>query len=500
MIFIRVRERVYVPTRDLPASALLKLRKAFTHDNPAYAKQRARGYRKISEPATYQTWYRVPGDPENTWTLPRGGMSRVRAILREECLPFLVTDDREKGGGFPWCNAYEIPDSKLKFRGYQLRSIDALIAKENALLRAPTGSGKTSTLIGVIARLKVPTLVTVWSGNLMEQWVNRVQSELGLDASQVGIIREGKAKLLPITIGMQQTIANVLEKDGPIAEEILSGFSCFAMDEVQRAAAATYFACVDPFPSKYRFGVSADETRRDAKEFLTRDLFGNVAYQIERDELIESGDILDVEVRVIPTEFRAPWYARDPDFDKILRHMMSDEARNALAIQWSMFEVNAGEQVLLTSHRVEHCRLFDQELARSGAKSGLFLGGKDNSSQFEETRQKLLSGDYRAAVGTIQAVGQGLDIPRLSRLVVSTPVASNRQAENQLKGRICRTSDVTGKTNARYYYLWDIHVYGMKPLQNLVRWNRDVKVLQCDGGWLDGKKALSAMRSARARS
>ena len=46
---------------------------------------------------------------------------------------------------------------------------------------------------------------------------------------------------------------------------------------------------IDRFTARYRVGVSADERRKDGKEFLIRDLFGGVAVEVPKGEMVDKG-------------------------------------------------------------------------------------------------------------------------------------------------------------------------------------------------------------------
>jgi superfamily II DNA or RNA helicase len=270
-------------------------------------------------------------------------------------------------------------------------------------------------------------------------------------------------------------------------------------DEVQRFAAKTLFEVVDPWPAKWRIGISADESRKDGKEFLVYDLFGQVAAEIGQDELIEAGYVHDVQVCIIPTSFEADWYkdtmkqannawGKRSAFDRLLGQMGEDESRNEQVASIVAKEVGDGHQAIVLSHRREHCVTLDHLIAATkGIKTGLLIGGADYAASFKEARKGLLSGEFRAGVGTVQAIGQGLDLPSVSVAVVATPLATNRQLFGQVRGRVCRTSQ--GKEGARLYYLWDRKVYGLKAVKNLVAWNKNV-VIFVRGEWIKGRDFL----------
>jgi superfamily II DNA or RNA helicase len=326
----------------------------------------------------------------------------------------------------------------------------------------------------------VPVLVVVWTGGLFEQWETRLMRELGLQSRDIGRVRGAERSIKPITIAMQQTLWRGM------TPAFLDTWGMVVCDEVQRAASKTFMDVLDKFPARYRIGISADETRADRKEFLVYDLFGDVAHEVSQDDLIDEGSVLDVECRVVPTEFRADWYVAarasgTPDFNRLLGEMAEDETRNALALDLVLAEVAAGNQVLVLSHRVEHCQRFDAALAARAVPCDLMLGGDEWKARFDATKRGLADGSLRVAAGTIQAIGTGIDLPAVGRGVLTTPIGSNRQLYGQVRGRLCRP----GKADAVLYVLWDRHVHGESALKFLARWNRTTVVRTPDGAWLD---------------
>lgn len=271
----------------------------------------------------------------------------------------------------------------------------------------------------------------------------------------------------------------------------------------QKCAAKTYVEAVDAFPAKYRLGVSADERRKDRKEFLTHDLFSDVAYEVRRDELEASGHVLNVEIRVVPTDFEAEWFGivdeDDADsekegvnFGRLLEEMTVDAGRNALVERCVVDEVERGEQVIALTHRREHCQAIARALVARGVPTGFFIGGADYAREFESTRAGIDAGTLRVGVGTYGALGYGINLPAVAAGVATTPIASNKQQFNQVRGRLCRLA--AGKTAARLYYLWDRRVYP-GHLRNLVAWNSRVSVLE-RGRWVDARHYLK-QRSKR---
>lgn len=479
------RVRVSPSLSRLDADLVRELCKAFEHNNPHWDYLRRIGQMAWKEPRRYVNWEQ---DADGSLSFPRGGLPRIREILQDRGREMLVADRRtegDPGNALPLLHRCEL-------RSYQERLVQAAVEKQNCILRAPTGSGKTTCAFAIAARIGVPTLVVVSNSGLFRQWVDRAQRELGLAERDLGYIGQGKMRLTGLTIAMQQSLAKFASQP-----EVANYFGCVICDEVQMFAAPTFFTSIDPLPAKWRIGVSADHTRKDRKEFLIHDIFGSVAADIGRSELIKTGHVMDVEVMVIPTDFDAPWYGLDGDkeldFNRLLDSMADDTRREVLILRKVREEVNAGEQVFVMSHRREHCRSLERMFVENQFKTGFLLGSEENRAEFQQTLDGLKTGQIRVGVGTYKAIGQGIDVPRVGVVVCSTPIAGNRQFFNQVRGRVCRTSE--GKQRARMYYLWDRKVYGEKHLQNLVAWNRDVKVYD-EGRWVEGRTYLQSMRAA----
>lgn len=487
MLEIIVDNRIRVHAKQLVKASsedvLKKLKARFEHDNPEFGLKKRLGLPVFNVPKEIVTWKETRGEI----SFPRGGMGRVREVLIAAGVTYKVYDQRTDGGPNPKPLTY---CGKHQPRYYQVDGWCAAMKKQNCILRAPTGSGKTSMALMLVGEMKVCTLVIVSTTALFKQWQKRAQEELGISPRDLGIIQGGTRKLRPLTIALQKTLANVVD------DEITDYFGAVICDEVQLFAARTFFASVDPFPAKYRVGVSADERRKDRKEFLNYDLFGDVAHEISRKTLEDEGHVLDVQIRVMPTGFRADWYGlpdeddenddREIDFDRLLKEMVDDERRNEIATDIALSEVEDGEQVIMLSHRREHCQKFDRVFVAERIKSGYLIGGDDYEHEFDQTRAGIDSGDVQVAIGTYQAIGYGVDLPAIGVGIATTPIASNKQQFNQARGRFCRAPD--GKTSARFYYLWDELVYP-GHLKNIVAWNPSVVVYE-RGKWVPGREYL----------
>lgn len=366
-------------------------------------------------------------------------------------------------------------------------------------------SGKTILGVALASQLDVPFMIVVNSAALLTQWEERIAQVFGEDY-EVGRIQGRHFKLKPLTIAMAQTL-HKLSSDR--WADINKYFGGVIQDEVQVAAASTFMGSIDKCTAEYRIGLSADHTRKDRKEFLIHDTFGDVIEEISRDDLISRSFVLDVHVILTPTELDAEWYRQQrfandlrlggaefediylamkkqwsdmkmedvpkerPDFNRLLDTMCADPVRNAKLLGLATELVNDGRRIFVFSHRVDHCLTLIRDLGERGIRAGALIGGPENKEEFQRTIDGLQNGDYQVGVGTWQALGTGIDCSRVSGGIMATPI-NGKQIWGQIRGRLCRTHP--GKKDAVLYYMWDRKVFFNAPVKNMKAWNTECSV------------------------
>lgn len=475
-LLVTVDNRIRMRRDDLPESAATALKDLFEHPNPKVAMMVAMRKWAGNIPPTFTTWRSEGGE----FTLPRGGMARLRGVLKDLSIPYKVKDAREEGFPSPDFPKYVGPE----LRWYQEEGVAKAIEREQGIIRASTGSGKTTMAFAAIARVGLNAIVILPTKGLFEQWASRAVKELGLSGDRLGMVGDGIRRLRPVTIAMQQSLWRL-----GVHDQIHDYFGHVLFDEVQGAAAKTVNETLDRFPARYRIGVSATEQRKDRLECLTYDQFGDVIHEVDQALIEKQGYVLDVAMMIMPTEFRAPWYGVGPgkkvDFNRLLREMAADKDRERLALELAHDEIRRGEQcIMLTGHR-DHVRQLDRYFVENDIESGYLLGKQESGdeAEFRRTCAGLNNGSVRIGIGTYKALGVGIDLPAVAAGVAVTPISSNAQNTNQVRGRLCRPSE--GKPNGRLYVMLDRHVYP-KHIDILIANNKTVRVW--DGSaWTDAR-------------
>jgi superfamily II DNA or RNA helicase len=485
---------------ELPKELADELCAEFTYDNPEYAKAQTFGFYK-RVPKYLTSWARSDA---GTLSFPRGGISRVWDILTKYGESATISNQTLDGERVVW------PTPRVTLYDYQETLVAAAMAKfreedSTCLWRSVQASGKTTAALVLAARLGRKALVIISNSVLQRQWMERVESELGIRAGQVG---GGKSDLSgPVVVAMQQSMSKLSATD-------LARFGLVIGDEIQLFAADTFQKSVDRIPARCRLGVSGDERRADRKECLIYDQFGPIVAEVTAEDLVAKGRIHEVEVRVVRSSFTADWWTaidrlpirpgetvektaqrkarmKIDQGERLIEELCQDQDRTGIVVALAQSSVAEVGQVLVLSTRRDHCHRLDAALTAVGLRSGLLIGGPDYKAEFERTIRAFKAGEIDVAVGTYQAIGVGFDLPSMARGICAVPIANadkGAQQWRQYRGRFARSAK--GKTDAALYYVWDERVYGDKPLRHLLRWNERVVIQNGSEGWVSAKTWL----------
>ncbi len=453
------------------------------------------GYSTYNVPRKLNSWeYRTDNLGERL-TIPRSGSSRLKEVCESWGTTLKWLDRRTVAPcEFPFFTVDpNHPEYELRY--YQQAGVEAALKNEQGIIKAPTGSGKTIAALNLIYRAQQRALVVMRDRNLLNQWLVDVKGCLGLSKKEIGFILGGR-KYFPgrkVVLALQQTLYSRMEQLEPLFMEE-DPFGIVVIDEAQTMAGRTYLEVIDRLPAKMRVGFSADETRRDGKVFLIHDVIGKPIHSTTEEELEAQKIIHPVTVRVVETNFRADWYRgadpADRDFKALHDEMIVDSDRNALIVSVIKRLFMQGEvPALVFTRRREHAHhLAIDWLIPDGIRTGLLLGGGGSDAQrFQVDRAALLSEKLDVGVGTFTSLGVGHNIPVVRAGICATPISGkNHQFFRQVKGRFCRSSKDTGKTEALLYYILDSEVFPnqMKLLEKINKGR--VQVLR-NGQWVSSR-------------
>lgn len=468
-IEIRIGSHLSLALSSLSESAKQEIRRAFRHSNPAHAKAVRMGFAGMNEPKFYETYrFDVTNNRVILW---RGTAKRLKTILEAHGYSVIWRDQRLR------LPPTGLTLGNLKLLPEQEPAVQGLLEFQQGLLRGNTGSGKTEMLLAAAVMSQQPTIVQVWNKGLLQQWVERIVKWKILPEHKIGIIQGSKRKVGPITVAMVQTLNKHVN-------EYRDKFGAVILDECQRSPATTFTKSVIGFPAKYRWGGTADEERRDKKEFLAYEVFGyqnweertsSIRYQPIA-EVQGRGQSMDPTVFIVPTRYEDLQYEDDRNYGQLINRLVADKARNKLIAQILEQALRKGRQIILFTERVETAKYWVDYVSALGYTAGPLIGGQENQEETEATLSEMRKGRCQFAATTTYA-DVGLDVPSLDCAFVTCPTAGNIKRLRQQIGRIVRPLE--GKRDPMAYYFWDRHVGGIsKGIKNIKRqWT---KVIQLD--------------------
>ena len=421
--------------------AILIQRLEFT--NPKWIENARMSRWNRGTPKTLKFYDKIKGG--GLW-IPRGYMRQLILLCRHHKIKFQIEDKRRilKKAGFSFAG---------RLKPFQKVAVDRMLSKEFGTLSSPTGSGKTVMALYIISQRNQPALIVVHTRELAVQWIERIETFLKIPADEVGFIGGGKKKIgKKISVALVQSLYKC-------ALEISQDIGNLVVDECHRAPSRTFTEAITEFDSKYMLGLSATPYRRDKLSKLIFWHIGDVHHEVDKNHLIETGDVLPVSVIIRETDFK-PYFDPVNQYSKMLSELTMNDKRNRLIAADIAKETHKDKGVcLVLSDRKKHCETLLSLLKYKYKISADILTGSLSAGHRQKVLNRLNSGKVKVLIATGQLIGEGFDCKGLSTLFLATPIRFSGRVVQYL-GRILRPAP--GKKKARLFDYMDIHVDTLK--------------------------------------
>jgi len=297
------------------------------------------------------------------------------------------------------------------------------------IVSIPCGGGKTIIALGIIATIKVKTIVIVHKEFLVNQWKERIQQFL--PGARIGHIQGGVVNVenCDIIIGMLQSISM---KD--YSPDIFKDIGMAVFDECHHLGAEVFMRAFFKVSTNYMLGLSATPTRKDGLTKVFKWFIGPIIYcRKDRDET----DICEVQmykyIHDDPSYSKEHLrYNRSVDYVRMLSNIINWEDRDTIILKVLSKNILENRNILILSDRINHLnRLYSKigelDVWDNNPSIGYYIGGmKEIQLKNTETKQVIL-GSYKMA-------SEGMDIPHLDTLFLVSPKGDIEQSV----GRILR--------------------------------------------------------------
>ena len=344
-------------------------------------------------------------------------------------------------------------NASIPLYDYQEEAVKAMMAAEGGILQSPAGSGKTQMGLALATRLGRRTLWLCHTLDLINQ--SKKRANLYINKDLIGTITAGK-----VSLGKGITFATVQTMSRIDISQYRDYWDCIITDEVHRVsgsptAVTRYWKVLNSLSARYKYGLSATVHRSDGMIQATYAIVGEVAYKVPDEAVADK--IMKVGIYPVGTGVQISREALNTDgtlnYTKLITYLTKNAARNQLIA--NSIEPKPS---LILSDRLNHLEELMSLLPADKQKDAVMISGKmttkKGKSQREQALADIRNGKKKYLFATYSLAKEGLDVPCLERLYLTTP-QKDYAVVTQSIGRIARTCEGKGNPIA-YDFVDDI--------------------------------------------
>ncbi len=362
--------------------------------------------------------------------IPRGFLDRLTTFLQTEGIAYEVEREHADFQRVSF-------KSVIKLTPSQETCVEETLRHDQGILVAPPGSGKTMMGMELIARRGLSALVLVHRNELLDQWVESVQTCINIPKVKIGRYSGVKKSIgKEITIGLLQSFSRVADK-----ATFANRFGTIIVDECHHIPATTFSAVIRTLNPDYLYGLTATPKRKHNDERLIYAYLGDIVSTMQssgRMERAPAAHAIVPEIVVKETALEIPFEWKTDRFQLLAKIISFDTARNRLIADDIAEQVSRGERVLVLSERKEHLDVL--ALCLKGRCETVVITGDDTSAKRMSKLKRIKNGKYQAILSTGQFFGEGMDVHNISVLVLAFPFSFEGKLV-QYVGRLLHGSD-----------------------------------------------------------
>lgn len=325
---------------------------------------------------------------------------------------------------------------------YQIIAVDEMVKGFYGILQSKAGSGKTQVGIALIAKLQRRALWLTTTKDLLTQ--SKERAERYMDKSLIGTITEGK-----VNIGSGVTFATVQTMSHLDLSLYKDFWDVIIVDECHRACGSPtqlsmFSKVLNSLSARHKYGLSATVHRADGMIKATFALIGDIVYTVPDEAVADK--VMQVGIKPIGTGVGISRDCLNTDgtlnYAKLINCLCSNVERTHLIGGYIVAE--SDKSSLILSDRLEHLENLMNTLPRQMREKSAMISGKMTSKKGKAEREQAIKdmriGDKKYLFATYSLAKEGLDIPCLERLYMTTP-QKDYAVITQSIGRIARTHE-----------------------------------------------------------
>lgn len=406
IIDIFLSNKLLIKRSQLPFSAISFLKENLNFFNSDYL------IRKRLEKSVFgvEKFFKLIEESGDDILLPRGFLTKLTLFLKENKIPFNLIDERPKFKKEKFV-------SNILLRANQKLAVEDAMQYDNGIIVAPSGSGKTIIGLELVARRKLPALILVHRQQLLDQWIDRIETFLGIPKTQIGQYTGRKKKQ-----GKQITVAMIQTLNRMDLSEIKNSFGTIITDECHHIPAKTFREVISQFNPKYSYGLTATTKRKHNDEQLIYMFIGEIVSVMENVPYaspMENDLPIKTDILIKETDLFLPFKFSTDSYQLLSKIICFDNNRNQSIVKDVIDQVDKNKRVLVLSERRYHLDVL--KLYLKGLCEVIVISGEDSTRKRSIKMKQIENGHYQVILSTGQFFGEGLDIPNIDCLVLAFP-------------------------------------------------------------------------------
>jgi len=436
---------------NCPHDISRRIEKELTVSNPDYAKKLRMNLWLGDTPKTLSLYEKYGND----LILPFGFLRR---------LPEFVPTDTEYLSDFPSAVSVDFKGEDVPLYPYQEKAVESVFLSKYGILQSPAGSGKTQMGIALVKKFGKRALWLTHTVDLLNQSKNRAKQYI--DKSLIGTITNGK-----VNIGSGITFATIQTMCQLDMSNYKNMWDVVIVDECHRCAGTPtavtqFYKVLNALTARHKIGLSATVHRSDGMIIATHALLGEIVYTVPEEAV---GDkIMKVGILPVGTDVVMGREALNTDgtlnYQRLITYLCENSERNHVIRMALMDE--EGKSCLVLSDRLEHLSHLMKTLPPRIQNQSVMVNGKTPKVEREQAMKDMRLGEKKYLFATYSLAKEGLDIPRLERLFLTTPIKDYAVVIQSI-GRIARTFE--GKSEPIAYDFVDNIAYLVKAYKQRCR-------------------------------
>lgn len=353
-----------------------------------------------------EKYFKTLVDEHNNLVIPRGFTGSLVRYCKEQNIDYFLEDKRVKAEPVDFhCSASLYP--------FQEVAVNVTDKKDFGVIVSPPGSGKTIMGLSIITHKRQPALIIVHRKQLFDQWIERIQSFLGIPGFQIGKIEGGNCDIgEEITVAMIQSL-----QSDKLPAKLYKSFATILVDECHHIPAKTFRQVIGNFYSFYLYGFTATPIRKNNDEKLIFIHIGDIIHEVVIPANHQGNRELSIVIQ--NTELFIPFNVSTDKTETLNHILIHDTARNELIVHDIKREVKAGRKILVLTERKAHIEILYQYL--KGISEVITLTGDDSEAKRKAKFNQIDDGDFQVLLATGQFLGEGIDINTISCLILAYP-------------------------------------------------------------------------------